>query len=103
MDYDLYTDAYTNGSCDEGYFHCAVNEYCISQDLVCNGHQNCGDRDDSDEEQCESDTAALDHYGMTFLSLIVSQSVPSVVGKTFALLQYMGLANCHIPGIHVDI
>lgn len=24
------------------------------------------------------------------------------VGRTFALLQDMGLANCHIPTIHVD-
>ena len=62
----VFLDPHVNGSCDPGYFRCIPNGYCISNDLVCNGHPNCGDNDISDEDQCDHGETAMRHYGNLF-------------------------------------
>ncbi|XP_046573031.1 uncharacterized protein LOC124281066 [Haliotis rubra] len=37
--------AFFNSNCDDGYFLCE-NDRCISEDLVCNTRDNCGDESD---------------------------------------------------------
>ncbi|XP_033225459.1 tolloid-like protein 1 isoform X2 [Belonocnema kinseyi] len=47
----VWTEVITDTDC-EGQFLCSKNKYCISKSLRCNGIDNCGPGDMSDEESC---------------------------------------------------
>ncbi|XP_015514875.1 tolloid-like protein 1 isoform X1 [Neodiprion lecontei] len=47
----VWTEVATDGDCS-GQFLCIVSKYCITKGLHCNGINNCGPDDSSDEENC---------------------------------------------------
>ncbi|XP_024938391.1 bone morphogenetic protein 1 isoform X2 [Cephus cinctus] len=47
----VWTEVSTNADC-LGQFHCQRSRYCIAESLRCNGIDNCGPNDSSDEENC---------------------------------------------------
>lgn len=62
--------------CQDGYFHCSISRICIRSGLACDGYQNCGTKDGSDEGKCryyaEAQKSKSIFQGPVLLALIVS-------------------------------
>lgn len=48
----IWTEVAMESDCS-GQFLCVTNKYCITEGLRCNGINNCGPDDSSDEENCK--------------------------------------------------
>ncbi|ESO83687.1 hypothetical protein LOTGIDRAFT_236519 [Lottia gigantea] len=84
-------DARYNG-CKKGYFHCKHQDICIPGELQCDGQDNCGALDGSDEFNC----AGLEE---TVTNLLSSYSVyhaviAAAVGILVFLASFMLIAYC---------
>lgn len=66
----------TRKKCLDGYFHCSISKICIRSGLACDGYQNCGTKDGSDEGKCryhsEAQKSKSIFQGPVLLALIVS-------------------------------
>jgi len=48
--------------CDSDHFQCEKTKQCIFRYEHCDGHNDCGEGDDSDERNCEKKTCATDEF-----------------------------------------
>lgn len=48
--------------CDAEHFQCAKTKQCIMRYEHCDGYNDCGKDDDSDEKNCDKKTCASDEF-----------------------------------------
>ncbi|XP_020283606.1 bone morphogenetic protein 1 isoform X2 [Pseudomyrmex gracilis] len=66
----VWTEVSTNTDC-QNQFRCSKTKYCIAESLRCNGIDNCGPDDSSDEENCDAMVPG-DSYVMPIVYAVVS-------------------------------
>ncbi|XP_006813103.1 uncharacterized protein LOC102804233 [Saccoglossus kowalevskii] len=90
----IYTSFYTPGEPEAECFTCEDNSMCVSQDLVCNGVNNCNDDSDESDTTCNEAPPGIFALGVGVLGIGVVAIVGATIGVVFLIILIVCIVCC---------
>ncbi|XP_046333614.2 suppressor of tumorigenicity 14 protein-like [Haliotis rufescens] len=93
--FDILVTAFSSSPCSSRRFQCD-NDHCVSNDLKCNGFDDCGDNSD-ENSGCDSilGTGAIAGIAVGAIVFIVIVVVLSIVGRVYRRRHCVTDTHCH--------